>query len=447
MTRMMHLGTIVAAAGHHVAGWRMPGAEFGAENLDLIVDIVRRWEAAKFDLIFFADAVNTGPDAHPSHILRLEPLTVLGALAVSTSRIGLVATVSTTYSEPYNVARALASIDRMSKGRAGWNVVTGSSPDAAANFGADPHPDHSIRYDMAQEYVEVAKGLWDSWEDGAFVAETQTGRYVDPSRMHVLDHVGPYYSVRGPLNISRPPQGYPVIMQAGASDRGLDFAGATAEVVFGTQQLVEDAAAFRTALLDRCEAAGRGREALKVMLGVAPIIGDTRAEAKAKIAELAAQVDPAVAFRVLSDRIGHDLSVFDIDGPLPDLAPSGMMQGHARVLTALARRDHMTIRELRDYAAVSSGHRLVYGTAEDVADDLESWWTAGACDGFVILPAYYPQPQIDFCEKVVPILQARGLFRKEYEGTTLRDHLGLVRPEHPATRAAESDRETITKRA
>ncbi|MAC77870.1 MAG: nitrilotriacetate monooxygenase [Rhodobacteraceae bacterium] len=438
MAEMMHLGTIVGAAGHHVAGWRMPDAEFGSENLDLITRIVKTWEDAKFDLIFFADAVNTGLDAHPTHMLRLEPLTLLGALCMTTSRIGIVATVSTTYSEPYNVARMLASIDHMSKGRGGWNVVTGSSPDAAANFGSDPHPEHATRYERAGEYLRVIKGLWDTWEDDAYIADKATGRYVDGAKMHVLDHKGPHFSVRGPLNISRPPQGYPVIMQAGASDTGKAFAAASAEVVFATQQVLEDAVAFAEDLRNRTEAAGRPRDDIRLMLGVAPVIGKTRQEAQAKLSELAALIDPVTALRVLSDRIGTDLSGYDLDGPVPDLPPSGMMQGHAVVLRAVAKKHDMTIRELRDYVAVSSGHRLVFGTPEDVADDLETWWRAGACDGFIILPSYYMQPQIDFCDRVVPILQQRGIFRTEYTGTTLRDHLGLARPAHPAA-AAETE--------
>ncbi|NIY97219.1 LLM class flavin-dependent oxidoreductase [Salipiger sp. HF18] len=435
MTRMMHLGTIVGAAGHHVAGWRMPDAEFGSQNLELITRIVKTWEDAKFDLIFFADAVNTGLDAHPTHMLRLEPLTLLGALCMTTSKIGLVATVSTTYSQPYNVARMLASIDHMSKGRGGWNVVTGSSPDAAANFGTDPHPEHASRYARAAEHVEICKGLWDTWEDDAYIADKATGRYVDGDKMHVLNYRGAHLSSSGPLNITRPPQGYPVIMQAGASPTGKTFAAASAEVVFATQQLVDDAVAFAEDLKDRTEAAGRPRDAIRLMLGVSPVIGRTREEAQEKLAELAALVDPVAALRVLSDRIGTDLSAYDLDGPVPDLPPSGMMQGHAVVLQAVAKKHNMTIRQLRDYAAVSSGHRLVFGTAEDIADDLEAWWRAGACDGFIILPPYYMRPQEEFCEQVVPILQERGLFRTEYEGSTLREHLGLERPAHPAAQA------------
>ncbi len=380
--------------------------------------------------------MNTGADAAPMFVVRFEPLTLLGALSVVTQRIGLVATVSTTYSEPYNVARALASLDHLSGGRIGWNVVTGSSPDAAANFSRHKHPEHAERYAQAEEYIKVAKGLWDSWEDDAVVADKQTGRFIDTRKMHVLNHVGQYFQVQGPLNASRAPQGYPVIFQAGASDRGLALAGATAEVVFATQSFPEEAIAFATKLRDCAQAAGRPRDAIKILLGVSPIIGDTEREAHDIVAQLGAMVDPVTAMRVLSDRVGVDLSRYDLDGPVPEGPPSTMMQGHARVLQSIARRYSMTIRQLRDYAAVSSGHRVLIGTPTQVADDLESWFNSGACDGFAIMTPYSPQPFETFVDQVVPILMARGLFRTDYAGTALREHLGLARPPHPAARAA-----------
>ncbi|CAN7302833.1 LLM class flavin-dependent oxidoreductase [Bosea sp. LjRoot9] len=434
MTRpsQMHLGMVVLGAGNHVAGWRMPDAQFGSQNLPLLQQIARTAERGKFDLVFFADAVNTGLNAHPGMMLRLEPLTLLAALAMTTSRIGLVATVSTTYSEPYNLARAFASIDHMSGGRAGWNVVTGSSPDAAANFSRDKHPPHAERYAIAAEYVAVAKGLWDSWEEGALVGDKERGVFVDPARMHVLDHEGPFFKVKGPLNITRPPQGYPVIFQAGASDTGRDLAAATAEVVFTVQQTLDEALAFAEDLRDRCEAVGRPRDAIRIMPGVCPIVGRSEAEAKSRIAELASLVDPDAALKVLSDRLGQDLSGFPLDGPVPDLPPSTMMQGHAVVLASAARRHKMSLRELRDYAAVGSGHRLVYGTPDQIADALEEWLAAGAADGFLIIPPYFPVHAEEFVDEVVPALVRRGLFRADYEGATLRDHLGLARPAHPA---------------
>ncbi len=426
--RQMHLGLILLGAGGHVAGWRMPEAQFGSENLPLLQQLAATAERGKFDFLFLADALNTGLDAHPGMMLRLEPLTLLAALAMGTRRIGLGATVSTTYSEPYNVARALASIDHLSGGRAAWNVVTGSSPEAAPNFGRTEHPPHAVRYAMAAEYLEVVKGLWDSWDDGARLGDKAAGQFVDPAGMHVLDHHGRFYDVRGPLNITRPPQGHPVILQAGASEAGRDFAAATAEVVFTVQQDMDEAVAFACDLRARCVAHGRPADAIRILPGVSVVLGRTEAEARATIAELAALADPQAALKVLSDRLGHELSGYDLDGPVPELPPSGMMQGHAVTLAAVARRQRMTLRELRDFAAASSGHRVVHGTREAVADDLERWFQAGAADGFIVSCPYYPGPFEAFVDEVVPVLQARGLFRTEYEGSTLRDHLGLTRP-------------------
>ena len=426
--RQMHLGLIMLGAGGHVAGWRMPEAQFGSENLPLLQHLAATAERGKFDLLFLADALNTGLDAHPGMMLRFEPLTLLAALAMGTRRIGLGATVSTTYSEPYNVARALASIDHLSGGRAAWNVVTGSSPDAAPNFGRTSHPPHAERYARAAEYLEVVKGLWDSWDDGARLGDKASGQFVDPAGMHVLDHHGRFYDVRGPLNITRPPQGHPVILQAGASEAGRDFAAATAEVVFTVQQDLDDAVAFARDLRARCVAHGRPADAIRILPGVSVIPGRTEAAARATIAELASLADPVAAMRVLSDRLGHDLSGYELDGPVPELPPSGMMQGHAVTLAALARRERMTLRELRDFTAASSGHRVVHGTGEMVADDLERWFRSGAADGFIVSCPYYPGPLEAFVDDVVPVLQARGLFRTEYAGSTLRDHLGLDRP-------------------
>jgi FMN-dependent oxidoreductase (nitrilotriacetate monooxygenase family) len=431
MAKQMHLGSLSHGVGAHVAGWRMPGAETQKERFNVVAKSVLTAQRGKLDFVFFADGLNTGADAAPSFIVRFEPLTLLGALAAITDRIGLVATVSTTYSEPYNVARAFASLDHLSEGRVGWNVVTGSSPDAAANFSRDKHPPHAERYAMAEEYINVAKGLWDSWEDDALIADKKTGVFVDPGKLHILNHAGDYFQVKGPLNASRPPQGYPVIFQAGASDRGLQLAGATAEVVFASQSFREDAVAFSQKLRDYVETAGRPRDSLRILLGVSPIIGDTEEEAQAIIAQLGGMVDHVAAMRVLSDRLGADMTHYDLDGPVPELPPSTMMQGHARVLQAVARRRNMTIRQLRDFAAVSSGHRVVVGTPEQVADDLEEWFTSGACDGFAILSPFLPRPFERFIDQVVPILVKRGLFRSDYTGQTLREHLGLPRPPHP----------------
>lgn len=434
----MHLGLFVLGTGHHVAGWRLDTAEAGAENFALIEKIALTAERAKFDMVFFADALNTGPKMHPSVIVRLEPLTLLAALAVKTTHIGLAATASTTYSDPYNLARAFASIDHISGGRAAWNVVTGAFSEAALNFGHAPHPPHEQRYAIAAEFVEVAKGLWDSWEDGAIVQNKATGEFADIGKMHELNHKGPFFSVKGPLNISRPPQGYPVIIQAGASDTGKDLAAAIAEVVFAVQQDIELSKQLVADLRLRAEKAGRNPRHIKVMPGVCPIVGETEADAKAKLRRLGDFADPAAALKVLSERLGHDLSAYPLDGPVPEFPPSTIMQGHAVTLSALAKKHAMILRELRDYASAAMGHRLLIGTPEQIADGLEEWFVADAADGFNIMPPWFPGGFDDFVSEVVPILQKRGLFRTEYSGRTLRDHLGLPRPPHPRAEAAVS---------
>lgn len=440
----MHLGLFIFGTGHHVAGWRYPGAQAGSENLPLLQHAAQTAERGKFDLLFFADAVNTDAKMHPSIVVRLEPLTLLAALAMCTSRIGLAATASTTYSEPYNLARMFASIDHLSGGRAGWNVVTGAFAEAAANFGRDNHPAHAERYSAAEEFVAVVKGLWDSWEDDAIVMDRASGEFVDPAKMHTLNHVGKFYRVKGPLNVSRPPQGHPVIIQAGASDTGRDLAASIAEIVFTVQQNLAAAKAFAADLRARAQKFGRNPAHMKIMPGVCPIIGTSQADAKAKLAALGELSDPVSALKVLSERLGQDLSSYPLDGPVPQLPPSTIMQGHAVTLSALAREHNMTLRELRDYAAAGLGHRLLLGTPEHIADGLEEWFAAGAADGFNIMPPWFPGAFDDFVDEVVPILQRRGLFRTEYAGTTLRHHLGLPRPEHPnARRAATRAREKV----
>ena len=429
--RTMHLGLVLQVAGHHVAGWRLPGAESGGENLPLFLKVAEIAERAKFDLVFLADAPFTRADFHPAAIVRLEPLTLLAALAVRTSHIGLVATASTTYTEPFNLARQLASIDHLSGGRSGWNVVTGAQPGAAANFGTTPHPPHDERYAIAAEYVEVIKGLWDSWEDGAIVKDVASGLYADTTKMHALNHTGKYFSVAGPLNLSRPPQGYPVLVQAGASDTGRAFAASIGEVIFSVQQELGAAKAFADAIRAGAAELGRNPSHIKIMPGFCPVIGTSFDDAKTKLTGLGRLMDPAAALRVLSDRLGRDLSSYPLDGPVPDLPPSGIMQGHAVTLTKLARDRNMTLRELRDYAAAGQGHRVVLGTPSDIADNMEHWWRAGAADGFAILPLWFPGAFEEFVAKVVPILQQRGLFRTDYSGRMLRDHLGLPRPPHP----------------
>lgn len=424
----MHLGVFVQAAGHHVSGWRLPGAEAGAENLDLLQRIAKTAERGLFDIFFLADGLTSGADAHPSTVVRFEPLTLLAALAMTTSHIGLAATASTTYGEPYQTARVFASLDHLSGGRAAWNVVTTSYARSAANFTRGSHPEHDARYEIAEEFVDICKGLWDSWSDGAIRIDKESGVFADPSRMHVLDHKGKHFSVRGPLNASRPPQGHPIIIQAGSSGPGQDLAARSADVVFTAQGDLGEAQAFYRSLKGRLAQYGRPPEAIAVMPGVFTVIGRDRAEAEENYNRLRAVTDLNGALALLSDRLGHDVRGLDLDAPLPDLPISDQLRSRAELLTALARRENMTVRELALHAGMARGHGVVRGTPEEIADRLQEWFEGEAADGFNIMPPWFPGQFDLFVDHVVPVLQRRGLFRTGYAGRTLRENLGLPRP-------------------
>ncbi len=430
----MRLAVLALGAGCHASGWRMPGAQAGSQNYDLLKHLVTVAERGKFDLFFLADAVNSSPTMHPSMSVRLEPITALTALSTLTTHIGLAATINTSYSEPYNLARLMASLDHLSGGRAAWNVVAGAFPEASRNFGREEHFSHEDRYARAAEYLEVAKALWDSWESDALVMDRNSGVYLDPNKMHKVNHRGANFSVEGPLNITRSPQGYPVIMQAGGSEWGRDLAARTAEVVFSVAPTDAVGKEFRDDLRARALRIGRDPDHIKVMAGLTPIIAETEEKAQAKLAELAelgAGSNPEAALRALSERMGHDLSRYDLDGPLPDIPPGGPMQGYAVAILQRAKEKNMTIRQIRDIDAVTP-HKLVVGTPEQAADSMERSYRAGVCDGYVILPPWFSEPFELLVDEVVPILQKRGLFREEYEGATLRANLGLPFPEHPA---------------
>ena len=426
--RRMSLGLFAQMAGHHVAGWRHPDAQAGGENFELIRHVARTAERGTFDLFFLADGLTTGADAHPSTVARLEPLALLSALAMVTTHIGLAATASTTYGEPFHTARVFASLDHLSGGRAAWNAVTTSYARSAANFTRGEHPAHDERYAIAEEYLDIVRGLWDSFEDGAVVKDKASNVYVDPARLHTLNHTGRYFSVKGPLNVSRPPQGHPVIIQAGSSEPGQDLAARTADVVFTAQQTLEEGREFYRSVKGRMARYGRDPSSLHIMPGVCPVIGRTEEEARALYAQLQGWIDPAAALALLSDRLGHDVSGYPLDEPLPDLPQSDQLRSRAKLLTDLARREGLTLRDLYYLVAGARGHRIVWGTPEQVADALEEWFTGGAADGFNIMPPYFPGQFDDFVDLVVPILRRRGLFREHYEGTTLREHLGLARP-------------------
>ena len=425
--RQMHLGLFLLGTGSHVAGWRMPGAVDSFQDLAAVQAIARAAERACFDLIFMGDNLHADPGSHPSYTARFEPLTMLAALAASTTRIGLGATVSTTYSDPFTVARAVASLDHLSAGRAAWNAVTTANPDAAANFGTQ-HPDHARRYERAGEFIDVVKGLWDCWADDAIRADRASGTYIDPGKLRPLDHRGPFFEVRGPLNIGRAPQGQPVVLQAGGSEPGQILAARTADVVFTVVQDIEEASAGYRALKARLPAFGRSPGDVAVLPGVMPVVGGTEREAHDLLARLQGFVDPASGLGMLSDRFGQDMSGYDLDGPIPDIPLPDSYHSFARVLLAKARRDGMRLRDLYNLTAANRGHWVLCGAAETIADTLQAWFEGGAADGFNIMPPYYPGGFDAFIDGVIPILRARGLVRTAYAGTTLRDHLGLPRP-------------------
>ncbi|ALM81649.1 LLM class flavin-dependent oxidoreductase [Bordetella sp. N] len=425
----IHLGYFHLPLGRHPAAWRRDEARGHPEDLAWVVEVARKAEAGLFDLFFLADNL-VGPTAEGNgRGGGFEPLTLLGALAASTSSIGLAATVSTSFSEPFNVARMLASLDHMSGGRIAWNVVTSQNDRAAQNFGQQALPEHDDRYVRASEFVDVVKGLWDTWDDDALRLDKASGVYVDLAGVRELNHRGPHYAVRGPLNVSRPPQGQPVTIQAGASEAGIALAGRVAEVAFTAQDTIEDGLAYREQLELAAvgRAAGSGARPL-IMPGIMPIIGRTPDEARQKFAALQAQTDVAAGIRQLSGRWGYDLSSYDLDGPVPEPGPKVHGISRVRMLLNKARAENYTLRDLATLAIASYGHRIIVGSPGEVADDLERWFRAGAADGFNLIPAGMPDGLFDFVDLVVPELQRRGLYRTGYDSKTLRGHLGLPKP-------------------
>ena len=427
MKKQMHLGLFLLGTGSHAAGWRYPGAVDSFTDFAAIQKIGATAERGLFDLIFMGDNLNADPKAHPSYTLRLEPLTMLAALSTSTRHVGLGATVSTTYSDPFSVARMFASLDHISGGRAAWNAVTTSNAAVAANFGT-VHPDHARRYEMAGEFVDVVKGLWDCWADDAIVADRNTGTYIDSTKLRPLDHVGTFFKVKGPVNIGRAPQGHPVVLQAGGSEPGLDLAARTADVVFSVVQDFDEARVAYASLKDRLPRFGRSAADVTVLPGVMPVVGRTDREARDKLNALQEFIGSGSALAVLSERFGHDFSVYDLDGPVPDLELPDTYHSFTRVLLSKARRENMSLRDLYSLTAAARGHWVLCGSPETIADTFQHWFENGAADGFNVMPPYFHEGLDDFVDGVVPILQERGLFRREYSATTLREHLGLERP-------------------
>src|SRR3984957_18188672 len=424
--RQMHMGVFVLGTGNHQAGWRYEGAATSHMQLPVMQEIARIAERGKFDLLFISDSMVMEPTDHPSFLCRFEPTTLITALSACTTHIGLGATVSTSFSEPFNVARVVGSIDHLSGGRAAWNVVTSSNAKAALNFNRDEHMEHELRYARAQEFVDIVKGLWDCWEDDAVVADKTTGQYVDAEKIRPLNHKGRFFQVRGPLNQARPPQGQPVISQAGGSPSGLELAARTADVVFSVVQELGPAKSAYADLKGRMAKYGRAPEEIAVLPGVMPIIGTTEAEARAKLAKLQSWITPTNAITLVASRIGYDISGHDLDGPVPPPPPFQGSLTFTSVLYEMAKRENMTLRDLYNLTAAARGHWVLCGTVQKIADTMEEWFVEKAADGFNILPAYFPGAFAEFVDLVVPELQRRGLFREEYTGKTLREHFGLA---------------------
>jgi alkanesulfonate monooxygenase len=435
--RKMNLGAFIYPTGHHIAAWRVPTAQADAGvNFEHYANLARTAERGCFDMLFLADVLAILPRSgetmesvsRVAHFGHFEPITLLSALAALTKHLGLVATVTTTYNEPYHVARKFASLDLISGGRAAWNLVTSASPDEAFNFSKDAHLRHADRYQRAREFADVVRGLWDSWDADAFARDKESGLFFDPAKLRILKHSGRHFSVHGPLNVPRSPQGAPVLVQAGSSDDGKDLAAETAEVVFTAHQKLSDAQAFYADLKERVKRKGRNPDHVKIMPGVFPVVGRTEDEARGKNDEMQNLIHRDVGLVILSRMTGVDLSGYDIDAPVPELPEIEGGKSRSKMLSALAANEGLTIRQLYMRISGARGHRQLSGTPSQIADQLEEWFRNGAADGFNIMPPVLPQGLDDFVDLVIPELQRRGLFRERYEGNTLRENLGLPFP-------------------
>ena len=431
----MRLGMFINGEGHHISGWRHPDSKAGAgQAIQHYVEMAHLAERGKFDMLFKADSQSTfGPDdinswKRTTSASQFEPITMFAALAMVTKNIGLVATSSTTYNDPFHVARFFASLDLMSGGRAGWNLVTSSAASEAYNFSYDAHVPHEHRYERAREFVQVVMGLWECWEPDAYLGNKEEGLYFDPAKLHFLNHKGKHFKVRGPLTVMPSPQRRPVVVQAGQSEDGRDLAAETAEVLFAVQQKIESARDAYNNIKGRMAAKGRRPESLLIMPGVMPVIGRTREEAEAKFEELNKLILPEQGVPVLSDMVGTDLSKYPLDGPLPPKPPINTQQGRQAVVYEMAEREKLTIRQLYQKLTGQRAHRVVCGTAQSIADDLELWFKTGGADGFNLMPLTALHGLADIVDQLIPELQRRGLFRTEYEATTLRGNLGIPEP-------------------
>jgi FMN-dependent oxidoreductase (nitrilotriacetate monooxygenase family) len=433
MTRQLHFNAFLMACGHHEAAWRLPESNpFAATDIRYWINLAQIAERGMFDSVFLADGPALWGHAKYRPGGSLEPTVLLTALAGATSRIGLIATASTTYNDPYNLARRFASLDHVSGGRAGWNIVTTASKAAAQNFGLDDNPSHAERYERAAEFTEVSFGLWDSWEAGAAIGDKASGTFADPDRIHEIGFEGKHFSVRGPLNVPRSPQGRPLIVQAGSSEDGREFAARYAEAVFTAQQTLADAQEFYADLKARARRLGRDPDQIKILPGLVPFVGSTEAEARALEQELEDLIVPEYGLMQLSRVLEIPESSLSLDGQLPesvyDRPPVEGAQSRYQLIVDLARRDNLTVRQLIGRLGGGRGHRTFAGTPEQIADTIQEWSEQGAADGFNVMPAALPSGLEAFTEHVIPLLRKRGLHREDYTASTLREHYGLPLP-------------------
>ena len=433
--RKMHIGAFLAGTGSNMASWLHPKAiSDGAINLNYYRELTKKAESACLDFVFFGDGLYISEKSHPNFLNRFEPLTLLAALAMETSNIGLAATLSTTYSEPFTVARQFASIDHISNGRAGWNIVTSPLEGSALNYSKSEHPVHDLRYDIADEYLEVTKGLWDSWEDDAFVRDKNTGVFFHPDKMHRLNHKGNHYSVQGPLNISRSKQGRPLLIQAGSSEAGKEFASKHADVIFTGQSSIEDAIIFYNDVKQRAASYGRSSKDILILPSCAPIVGRSTPLAVAKYQEIANLVSIEDALNYLGRYFNDiDFTQYNLDENFPDLGDFGRNGWESATdrLKKLAKEEDLTLRELA--IRTTSPKPPFLGTATEVADTMEEWFEAGAADGYMLNASVLPEGFNDFIDYVLPELKKRGSFRSSYESDTLHGNLGLTIPDNRYT--------------
>jgi FMN-dependent oxidoreductase (nitrilotriacetate monooxygenase family) len=431
--RQLNLNLFIYPGGHHEAAWRYKSVDATRFNeASYYQELAQKAEAAKFDAVFFADSPGLPDNVRYAARYRTEPITLLTAIAAATKHIGLIGTASTSYYEPYNLARLYASLDHLSNGRAGWNIVTTSLAAAAANFGLNEPATYADRYGRAAEFVDVVSKLWDSWEDDALVIDPTSGIFADDAKIHAIEHVGKFFRVRGPFSAPRTPQGRPVYIQAGSSDDGRSFAARYAEAIFTAHQTIDSARTFYADIKAQAKALGRNPAHIKILPGISPFIGSTEAEAQALEAEFHDLVQPAFSLVQLRQMLGIDLTGYDLDGPFPrHLIDTNGPKGVAsrfKLVVDIVDREKPTIRQLIHKLAGARGHWVTAGTPEQIADRIETWFTSGAADGFNVMPPWLPGGFDVFAAEVVPILRKRGLFRSDYTGTTLRDHYGLPRP-------------------